>query len=152
MRRNHRRSYMKPEKVTRDSIKPSTPSRAPFELFPRERTSIPSSFSLFLLALHKLIPPPFFRGVTGVSWSSVLVFFINPIGASGIDPGRRPGANPSTTPFFERGFHLNFSRWFYRTPPTLIGRLQQSPQLASLDLRMIRSPPLISVSLSRVYY
>ena len=48
----------------------------------------------------------------------VFVFFINPIGAaSGIDPGRidfKPGANLSTTPFFERGLHLSYSRWFYR--------------------------------------
>ena len=32
-----------------------------------------------------------------------------PIGASGNDPGRidfKPGANPSTTPFFEGGLHL----------------------------------------------
>ena len=35
------------------------------------------------------------------------------------------GTNPSTTPFFERGLHLNYSRWFYRTRPTLIGHLQK---------------------------
>ena len=29
----------------------------------------------------------------------------------------KPGANPSTTPFFEGGLHLNYSRWFYRTRP-----------------------------------
>ena len=37
-------------------------------------------------------------------------FFIYPIGASGIDPGRidfKRGANRSTTPFFEGGLHLN---------------------------------------------
>ena len=37
-------------------------------------------------------------------------FFMYPIGASGNDPGRidfKPGANPSTTPFFEGGLHLN---------------------------------------------
>ena len=36
-------------------------------------------------------------------------FFMYPIGASGNDPGRidfKPGANPSTTPFFEGGLHL----------------------------------------------
>jgi len=36
----------------------------------------------------------------------VLVFFINPIGASKVGPGRiefKPVDNPSTTPFFERG-------------------------------------------------
>ena len=48
----------------------------------------------------------------------VCVFYY-PIGASGINPGRKPGANPSTTPFFEGGLHLNYSRWFYRTRPTL---------------------------------
>ena len=50
-------------------------------------------------------------------------FFINPIGASGIDPRRidfKLGSNPSTTPFFERDLHRSYSRWFYR----LIGRLQ----------------------------
>ena len=50
-------------------------------------------------------------------------FFNYPIGASGIDPGRidfKRGANPSTTPFFEGGLHLNYSRWFYRTRPTLM--------------------------------
>ena len=38
----------------------------------------------------------------------VCVFYY-PIGASGIDSGRidfKPGANPSTTPFFEGGLHL----------------------------------------------
>ena len=48
--------------------------------------------------------------------------FYYPIGASGINSGRidfKPGANPSTTPFFEGGLHLNYSRWFYRTRPTL---------------------------------
>ena len=57
-------------------------------------------------------------------------FFMYPIGASGNDPGRidfKPGANPSTTPFFERGLHLSSSRWLYRTPPTLVGRLQLTP-------------------------
>ena len=37
-------------------------------------------------------------------------FFMYPIGASGNDPGRidfKPGANPSTTPFFEGGLHLS---------------------------------------------
>ena len=62
--------------------------------------------------------------VTLVTLVSLFVFLINPIGPSGIDPGRRPGANPSTAPFFERGLHLNFSRWFYRPRPTLIGKLQ----------------------------
>ena len=38
--------------------------------------------------------------------SSVFVFFINPKGASGIDPRRRPGVNPSTTPFSESGLLL----------------------------------------------
>ena len=60
----------------------------------------------------------------------VLVFYINPIGASKVGPGRiefKPEANPSTTLFFERGLHLNSSRWFYRTPPTLIGHLQITP-------------------------
>ena len=63
-----------------------------------------------------------------VNWPLVFRVFINPIGASEIDPGRvdfKYGANPSTTPFFERGLHLNYSRWFYRTRPTLIGRLQK---------------------------
>ena len=49
----------------------------------------------------------------------VCVFYY-PIGASGINSGRidfKPGANPSTTPFFEGGLHLNYSRWFYRTRP-----------------------------------
>ena len=52
----------------------------------------------------------------------LLVFFTNPIGAkaTGIGPGAIPGTNPSTTPFSERGLHLDFSRWFCRTRPTLI--------------------------------
>ena len=57
-----------------------------------------------------------------------LAIFIKPIGASGIGPGRRPGTNPSTTPFFEKGIHVDFSRWFYRTRPTLIGHLQTHPR------------------------
>ena len=44
----------------------------------------------------------------GGSLTLVFVFFIYPIGASEIDPPG--GANPSTTPFFETGLHLNFSR------------------------------------------
>ena len=60
----------------------------------------------------------------------VLVFFINPIGASELTRGvssSNLGTNPSTTPFFERGHRLNSSRWLYRTPPTLVGRLQLTP-------------------------
>jgi len=57
------------------------------------------------------------------------VFFVYPIGASGIDPGRidfKPEANPSTTPFFEGGLHLSYSRWFYRTRPTLMAPTEAS--------------------------
>jgi hypothetical protein len=59
----------------------------------------------------------------------VLVFFVNSIRASEVDLGIefKPGANPSTTPFFDMGLHLSTTRWFYRTPPTLIGRLQLTP-------------------------
>ena len=60
----------------------------------------------------------------------VLVFFINPIGAFELTRGvssSNLGTNPSTTPFFERGHHLSSSRWLYRTPPTLVGRLQLTP-------------------------
>ena len=65
--------------------------------------------------------------VVYIGCSLVLVFFINPIGASELTRGvssSNLGTNPSTTPFFERGLHLNSSRWLYRTPPTLVGRLQ----------------------------
>ena len=61
--------------------------------------------------------------------ASVFVFSIDPIGASGIDAGCKPGANPSTTPFFERGLHLRFSRWLYQTRSTLIGKPQTHPGL-----------------------
>ena len=79
---------------------------------------------------------PLWRGVTqgGVApvfpFMLVLVFFINPIGASELTRGvssSNLGTNPSTTPFFERGHRLNSSRWLYRTPPTLVGRLQLTP-------------------------
>ena len=67
---------------------------------------------------------------TPAASSAVLVFFINPIGASELTRGvssSNLGTNPSTTPFFERGHHLSSSRWLYRTPPTLVGRLQLTP-------------------------
>ena len=71
---------------------------------------------------------PFRERLPGAISKLVCVFFINLRGASGVDPVRidfKPGANPSTTPFFERGLDLNYSRWFYWTRPALIGRLQK---------------------------
>ena len=58
----------------------------------------------------------------------MLSFLINPIGAQ-IPPGEllprfvglsRDHDHPTT-------LHLSYSRWFYRTPPTLIGRLLVQP-------------------------
>ena len=57
-------------------------------------------------------PPLLSFGLEGGNIS--FAFFMYPIGASGNDPGRidfKLGANPSTTPFFEGGLHLNYSRW-----------------------------------------
>ena len=65
----------------------------------------------------------------------VRVFFINPKGASeltrgvgdssesGIGPRTIPGTNPSTSPYSQKGLHLNFSRWVLRSRPTLKGHL-----------------------------
>ena len=72
----------------------------------------------------------------------VLVFFISPIGASELTRGvssSNLGTNPFTTPFFERGLHLNSSRWFYRTPPTLVGRLQLSLPSPRTNVRWLVS-------------
>ena len=71
----------------------------------------------------------------------MLVFFVSPIGASELTRGvssSNLGTNPSTTPFFETGLHLSSSRWLYRTPPTLVGRLQLTPAWLSYQRQVAR--------------
>ena len=51
---------------------------------------------------------------------------------------RNPGPQTSTT------LHLSHSRWFYRTPPTLIGRLPVQPSQAE----RLRRPQTGSVARS----
>ena len=107
-----------------------TPSRNPAARIPPVPCVLNKALLLGDIAgptLFSVIGTPPWKGGT---WRVVLVFFINPIGASELTRGvssSNLGTNPSTTPFFERGLHLNSSRWFYRTPPTLVGRLQLSP-------------------------